>query len=209
MRKQPRTRKGERNIVLRYVVVLLFALVIACHSYAAGPLASTVIYNKNLLPLKIMPGKFIAVSIDDHVADGCWTNAEATRAAVQAELKRNGYGVEGAIPAAYMSLSAAGREASKDICAVNIIVIVKTVVMDSHSVDGHAVTAIDNHIMWIRSMLVATPKAHIAGRIKNRFVKLAQMFLSDIGRERQPLLDEITRHAEGAAHAFWSSYKPE
>ena len=194
-------------MALRWVPLFMFALALACQSYATEPLSTTMVFNKNLGPLKVLPGKFIAVTIDDQVADGCWTNAEATRIAVQSELKRSGYQAEGEIPAGYINLSAAGRRAGEHSCAVNIIFIVNTVVTDSHAVEGHQVTAIDNHIMWIRSILIVTSKTNISEKIKIGFVKMAQMFLADIERNRKLLLEDITKNAGDVAKTFWSTYK--
>ena len=194
-------------MTLRWVLLFMFALALACQSYATEPLSTTTIFNKNLGPLKVLPGRFISVAIDDQVTDGCWTNAEATRMAVQSELKRSGYQAEGEIPAGYIYLSAAGRKTSEQTCAVNIIFIVNTVVTDSHVVKGHRVVAIDNHIMWIRSILIVTSKANISERIKIGFVKMAQMFLTDVDRNRKLVLEDIAKHAGDVAKTFWSTYK--
>jgi len=194
-------------MALRWVPLCVFALALAWQSYATEPLSTTTIFNKKLGPLKVLPGRFISVTIDDQVTDGCWTNTEASRMAVQSELKRSGYKAEGEIPAGYIYLSAAGRRASENTCAVNIIFIVNTVMMDSHVVKGHQVTAIDNHIMWIRSILVVMSKANMSEKIKVGFVKMAQMFLADIDRNRKVLLEDITENARDVAKAFWSTYK--
>ena len=194
-------------MALRWIPMFVFALALACQSYATEPLSTTMVFNKSLGPLKVAPGKFVSVAIDDQVTDGCWTNAEATRIAVQLELKRSGYQAEGKIPAGYIYLSAAGHKTSEDTCAVNIIFIVNTVVTDSHVVAGHQVTAIDNHIMWVRSILIVTSKANMSEKIKVGFVKMAQMFLTDIGRNRKLLLEDITKNAGDAAKTFWSTYK--
>ena len=204
-----RPKQGIGRITLRRVALFVCALVIACQSHATEPLSTTTIFNRNLGPLKVAPGKFISVGLDDNVSDACWTHTEATRTAVQSELKRSGYPIEGSIPAAYVYLSAAGREVSPSLCAVNIMFIVNAVITDSHVVEGHEVRAIENHIMWIRSILIATPKTNISARIKEGFVKMAQMFLTHMNRDRKLLLEEITKNAAETAKAFWSTYAPQ
>lgn len=79
---------------MRFMLILVCAL-----SFLASPVLaqkdekSTVIFDENLRWLEVLPENPLSLEAVDDVSDGCWTNATATRNAVELEFTRSGYRV--------------------------------------------------------------------------------------------------------------------
>ena len=72
----------------------LFLAVVATSSYA-GAQDKTRVFVYDISPnwLILKQNTPFRVNVDDQVGDGCWTNTDAVKTAVELEIKRSGFKV--------------------------------------------------------------------------------------------------------------------
>ncbi len=127
----------------------LFALVVTI-TFApvtqAQDSTNTIIWENSSSWMKLNKGVEFRVKTLDSVKDGCWTNAETVKTAVQTVLKLGGYKIadEAVTVTFQIFLSSIGGKAGAGLCAVTYDLEVQWRGSDEFSSSGHKITAITN-----------------------------------------------------------------
>lgn len=165
----------------------------------------------------------IRVLVDDQVKGNCWTNVNATKIAVELELKRSGYKLkkkgDKKFAFYWLTLSAFGYnkdglcvaswELSLEYTATQI-----TVVNGKLSTDKNAltITHYPDATLWKASGVMSGGSNYVSPRLKVRFVESTQKFLSEIDELREKALKEVQQSAKKGPpwlQSLWGNFKLE
>ena len=194
----------------------LFALVVTISlapATKAEEITNTIIWENSSSWMNLNKGVEFQVKTFDSVKDGCWTNANTVKTAVQTVLERSGYKIadEAVTFTFQIFLSSIGGEAGGKLCAVTYDLEVRWRGSDEFNSSGHKITAITNTPLWEFNGILTGSKNEMNERLKEKYVDLMQSFLNDIDVKRRAVLKEINESATltPEARAYWSNYKIE
>ncbi|MAL79112.1 MAG: hypothetical protein CMN55_08370 [Sneathiella sp.] len=178
-------------------------------------LSETYAWGADVEWLMISSDNLFNVIIDDGVKDGCWTNSDAVKTAVELELKRSGYNIanieEERFRARNVFISGIGYSLKVgDVetgCVVSYELYVSGYKQEMFFSDGHLAKGGGIGALWSQSGLISGNKASFDARLKEEFVNLIQKFLIAIDVRRKEALEAIRNEAEGEAKKFWDNYK--
>ena len=194
----------------------LFALLVTISlapATKAEEITNTIIWENSSSWMNLNKGVEFQVKTLDSVKDGCWTNANTVKTAVQAVLERGGYKIadEAVTFTFQIFLSSIGGEAGGGLCAVTYDLEVRWRGSDEFSSSGHKITAVTNTPLWEFNGILTGSKNEMNERLKEKYVDLMQSFLNDIDVKRRAVLKEISESVNltPEAKAYWSNYKIE
>ena len=179
----------------------------------AEEITNTIIWENSSSWMNLNKGVEFQVKTLDSVKDGCWTNANTVKTAVQTVLERSGYKIadEAVTFTFQIFLSSIGGEAGGGLCAVTYDLEVRWRGSDEFNSSGHKITAITNTPLWEFNGILTGSKNEMNERLKEKYVDLMQSFLNDIDVKRRAVLKEISESVNltPEAKAYWSNYKIE
>ncbi|MFA9420396.1 MAG: hypothetical protein ACERLB_09625 [Gammaproteobacteria bacterium] len=152
------------------------------------------------------------VKIIDRVKDGCWTNSNSVKTAVESELKRSGYKLadEYVVEPVIVYIHSVGYAIdNRKSCIVSYELDIQRMLADNFSSVKHHLRSWVYASLWTQSGVMNGPKNGINRKLKDNYVDLMQSFLSGIAAEKKAILEEIARvdYVSSEARAYWSSYE--
>lgn len=170
----------------------------------------TIIGDKNLEWLKVHKNSDFIVRISDQVTDGCWTNSEATKIAVELELKRSGFNVvkEIELKTIAFELSSVGYSVGNtNLCIVNYNFNANAIMENIYVLSGHEISSFNYGSFWERRGILSGPKQSMSDQIKTAYVETMQAFLIDIDEKQDSLFREIYKRSNSSeAKEFWGQF---
>lgn len=161
------------------------------------------------------------VFVDDQVGDGCWKYPDATKNALELELKRSGIGVAGT-DAPYLHTAKAisvGYKTKSGLCVVSYRLEVTGSGSDFFVRDGHRITSFVTRQIWNSSGVMTGPDSDMSSRIKESYVNAIQSFLNTIESKKMSVIEEVLELSSRtdvppvfaplnpqAASVFWREY---
>ena len=195
--------------ILALVVAITFAPAIN-----AAELTNTFIrgFGKDVGWLGLNKEQKFEVKIIDSVKDGCWTNSQSVKKAVESELKRSGYKLadEYVVGPIIVTIHSVGYAIdNRKSCIVSYELDIQRMLADKFSSVKHHLRSWIYASLWTRSDIINGPKNGINRKIKDNYVDLMQSFLTGIAAEKKAILEEIARvdYVSSEARAYWSNYR--
>jgi hypothetical protein len=210
-------------------LALALATVIGGRAFSADEKLSETSVFVNPAFLWLRKGALFNVSVDDGVTDGCWTNADSVKTAVELELQRSGFDI--------------AEKKDDDLVISQFDVLLETLGFSFISTDnkklgcvGHYKLSVDsagksefifnsnghhlvydgNNILWMESGLVVS--SNLNKPFMDGFIDFIKSFLVDTDKIKIDVVSEARANAEkvpvevrdlleSSAQAYWNAYK--
>jgi len=193
----------KESIMKRFAAFSLF-LTLTPFALTANPLEPTemmIDYDSDSLGwLSFTAGNplnLVRVTINNQVTDNCWTSTEASKTAIELELKRSGYTVSKKTSKIYHSivLSALGYAIDANrLCIITLGTSINTNVTETVSIlGGHQLNNIRHQSIWNRRALLTGPKVSTNSKIRETFITHIQEALNNIDGIKRGVLSQVNQ----------------
>lgn len=149
----------------------------------------------------------VKVRILDGVKDGCWTNSQASKTAVELELIRSGFKLDERA-AAILTLTAAGyKTQGMDQCVVSASLTLSVPDLNETRADGRRLIGITTYKTLYSTGAVMTNTVSDTGdQLKGLFVDFSRALLVHYAKQVQEITEALQAHENKADAAFWLNW---